>query len=171
MNDYINSKKTKFTGYSFVFVMVIITSMHADLFAQKKTTMETKKNTIKTDQEWNDELTPEQYHVLRACGTEPAFTGKYVNHHEDGYYYCAGCGSRLFSSETKYESGSGWPSFYNAVADSSIVEVLDKSHGMIRTEIKCGHCNGHLGHLFNDGPDPSGMRYCVNSMSLEFKKE
>jgi len=126
---------------------------------------------IKTDKQWVKELSPEQYKVLRQCGTEPPFSGKYVNFKEDGYYYCAACGAKLFSSDTKYDSGSGWPSFYAAADSSNIEEVLDKSHGMIRTEIKCKKCGGHLGHLFNDGPNPTGMRYCVNSAALDFKKE
>jgi len=126
---------------------------------------------IKTDKQWVKELSPEQYRVLRQCGTEPPFSGKYVNFKEDGYYYCAACGAKLFSSDTKYDSGSGWPSFYAAADSSNIEEVLDKSHGMIRTEIKCKKCGGHLGHLFNDGPNPTGMRYCVNSAALDFKKE
>ncbi len=126
---------------------------------------------IKTDKQWAEELSPEQYKVLRQCGTEPPFSGKYVNFKEDGFYYCAACGAKLFSSDTKYDSGSGWPSFYAAADTSNIEEVLDKSHGMIRTEIKCKKCGGHLGHLFNDGPNPTGMRFCVNSAALDFKKE
>lgn len=128
------------------------------------------KKEKKTEQQWAEELSPEQYKVLRQCGTEPPFSGKYVNFKEDGYYYCAACGAKLFSSETKYDSGSGWPSFYAAADTSNIEEVLDKSLGMIRTEIKCKKCGGHLGHLFNDGPNPTGMRYCINSAALEFKK-
>lgn len=128
------------------------------------------KKEKKTEQQWAEELSPEQYKVLRQCGTEPPFSGKYVNFKEDGYYYCTACGAKLFSSETKYDSGSGWPSFYAAADTSNIEEVLDKSLGMIRTEIKCKKCGGHLGHLFNDGPNPTGMRYCINSAALEFKK-
>ncbi len=124
--------------------------------------------TDKSEQQWANELSAEKYQVLRQCGTEAPFTGKYVNHKEDGFYYCAGCGAKLFSSHTKYDSGSGWPSFYAKADSANIVEITDKSHGMIRTEIKCAKCGGHLGHLFNDGPKPTGMRYCINSASLEF---
>jgi len=161
-------KKIRLLYLSVITLMSLM--FHSVTVAQNTSDMNTEKNT-NNETEWKQELTPEQYRVLRECGTEPAFTGKYVNHHDDGYYHCAGCGARLFSSDTKYESGSGWPSFYKAVADSSIVEVLDKSYGMIRTEIKCGNCRGHLGHVFNDGPNPTGLRYCVNSLSLDFKKE
>jgi len=133
-------------------------------------TTDTTMNKEKTDQEWQNELSQEQYQVLRQCGTEPAFTGKYYKHKEEGSYHCAACGEILFSSETKFDSGSGWPSFYAAADKKNITEIIDKSHGMIRTEIKCAHCGSHLGHIFPDGPKPSGMRYCVNSVSLEFKK-
>jgi len=126
--------------------------------------------TNKSEQDWAKELSAEKYEVLRQCGTEAPFSGKYVNHKEDGYYQCAGCGAKLFSSETKYDSGSGWPSFYAAIDSTKIEQILDKSHGMMRTEIKCAKCGGHLGHLFNDGPNPTGMRFCVNSASLEFEK-
>jgi len=125
-------------------------------------------NIEKTEQQWANELNPEKYQILRKCSTEPPFTGKYVNHKEDGFYYCAGCGTKLFSSDSKYDSGSGWPSFYAKADSANIIEIIDKTHGMIRTEIKCANCGGHLGHLFNDGPKPTGMRYCVNSASLEF---
>jgi len=125
----------------------------------------------KTEQEWQQKLSPEQYQILRQCGTEPAFTGKYYKHKEKGSYHCAACGELLFSSETKFDSGSGWPSFYAAADKNNIKEVIDNSHGMIRTEIKCAHCDSHLGHIFHDGPKPSGMRYCVNSASLDFKQE
>lgn len=124
----------------------------------------------KSEAQWQQELTPEEYNVLRKKGTERAFTGKYWNHKEDGVYTCAGCGTPLFDSDTKFESGSGWPSYYEPVSKENVAEKLDKSYGMIRTEVLCGKCGGHLGHVFNDGPQPTGMRYCINSASLDFKK-
>ena len=119
--------------------------------------------------EWKLTLSPEQYKVLRECGTEPPFTGKYVHHKENGIYVCAGCGNELFSSDTKFESGSGWPSFWDQVSKDAIEMRVDKSHGMKRIEIICKKCGGHLGHVFDDGPNPTGLRYCVNSLSLDFK--
>ena len=121
----------------------------------------------KTDQEWREQLTPDQYEVLRRKGTEPPFTGRYVHSEEDGIYRCAGCGAELFRSDTKFESGTGWPSFYQPAADANIELVRDTSHGMIRTEVVCGTCGGHLGHVFPDGPAPTGQRYCMNSCALE----
>ncbi|MFX1356211.1 MAG: peptide-methionine (R)-S-oxide reductase MsrB [Promethearchaeota archaeon] len=127
-----------------------------------------KKN---SDDEWKDKLTPEQYEVLRKKGTERPFSGKYWNNHEKGTYYCAGCGVPLFDSETKFESGSGWPSFYAPIEQSNIETETDLSNGMIRKEILCKNCKGHLGHVFKDGPKPTGLRYCVNSISLKFDPE
>ena len=128
-----------------------------------------KKENAKSDQEWKLDLSPEQFKVLRQCGTEPPFSGKYVHHKEDGTYVCAGCGNELFSSETKFESGSGWPSFWEKMSDESVEFHEDNSHGMRRTEVVCKKCGGHLGHVFNDGPNPTGLRYCINSLSLDFK--
>jgi len=121
------------------------------------------------DQEWRKRLTPEQYHVLREAGTEPAFTGRYWNVHEDGGYRCAGCGELLFKSDTKYDSGSGWPSFTRPIDEEAVIEHRDVTHGMVRTEVRCAKCDGHLGHVLPDGPGPEGTRYCMNSASLDFK--
>ena len=120
-----------------------------------------------SERDWRLELDPTQFAVLREGATEPAFTGKYWDEKRPGIYECGGCGTELFSSDTKYESGSGWPSFFTPLAEDRIVEKTDTSHGMVRTEILCANCGGHLGHVFPDGPQPSGLRYCVNSASLE----
>jgi peptide-methionine (R)-S-oxide reductase len=123
----------------------------------------------KTDAEWRAELTPEQYAVLRQQGTERAFTGKYVDAKDDGTYHCAGCGAELFSSDTKFESGTGWPSFYEPAVAENVELHSDTSHGMVRTEVTCAACGGHLGHVFPDGPNPTGQRFCINSCSLDLK--
>jgi peptide-methionine (R)-S-oxide reductase len=124
-----------------------------------------------TEAEWRDKLTPEQYEVLREAGTERPFTGKYWDAKTQGTYRCAGCGEELFTSDTKYESGTGWPSFYQALRPELIAEVQDASHGMVRTEVRCANCGGHLGHLFDDGPNPTGLRYCLNSAALDLDPE
>jgi len=129
------------------------------------------KKITKPDSEWKKILSDEQYHVLREKGTERAFTGKLYENREEGMYYCAGCGNPVFSSETKFDSGTGWPSFYAPVSDKNIYLEEDKSFGMRRTEVVCSRCGGHLGHVFDDGPDPTGLRYCINSCSLSFDKE
>ncbi len=125
----------------------------------------------KTEEQWKQELTPEQYYVLRQQGTERPHTGEYNLHFEEGVYTCTGCGAELFSSDAKFESHCGWPSFDKALDQNTVVEKLDRSHGMIRTEIVCAKCGGHLGHVFNDGPTKTGMRYCINSVSLGFEAE
>jgi len=133
--------------------------------------MNEKFSVVKTEDEWKKQLSPEAYTVLRQHGTEHAFTGEYADHHDQGHYLCAGCGLELFSSETKFESGTGWPSYYAPANDFCVAETKDGGFGMVRTEVHCSRCGGHLGHVFDDGPNPTGLRYCINSVSLDFKKE
>jgi peptide-methionine (R)-S-oxide reductase len=126
-------------------------------------------NTPKTEAEWQQVLTPEQYAICRCSATEPPFTGKYWDCHTQGMYHCVACGQALFSSQTKYDSGSGWPSYYQPVSPGALHEVFDESHGMRRVEVQCAGCRSHLGHVFTDGPKPSGLRYCINSAALDLK--
>ena len=125
----------------------------------------------KSEEQWRSELSPEQFHVLRQQGTEPPFTGEYDHVFDPGTYRCAACGAELFDSDAKYDSGCGWPAFYAAASDDAVEEEWDASHGMIRTEVLCANCGGHLGHVFDDGPNPTGLRYCINGCALELDKE
>jgi peptide-methionine (R)-S-oxide reductase len=136
---------------------------------QRKGVMEVEK-VHKTDAEWQKQLTPEQFDVTRKAGTERAFSGKYWNNHEHGLYRCVCCGNALFLSDTKFESGTGWPSFYQPIAKENVESHVDASLGMMRTEVLCSKCDAHLGHVFDDGPRPTGLRYCMNSASLDFVK-
>lgn len=154
-------------------ISIAVASCNRD--SSKGLKMTEKNNQItekifKSDEEWKKILTPEQYRVLREKGTERPGTGIYDNHYEKGTYNCAGCGQELFTSDSKYNAGCGWPSFAEPSDKKVVEEHLDKSYGMIRTEIVCSRCGGHLGHVFNDGPPPKGLRYCINSASLDFRK-
>ncbi len=152
---------------------VVLISSCTQSPSQKPNTTGThmKDKVTKSPEEWKKELTAEQYRVMRDHGTERAFTGKFWDHHEPGTYTCAACGSPLFDSETKFDSGTGWPSYYAPQAPGAVEESKDMSLGMVRSEVHCARCGGHLGHVFNDGPKPTGLRYCINSVSLDFVPE
>ena len=140
------------------------------IFFKKRENRSDDPKTEKTEAEWRESLTPEEYRVLRKKGTEAPFTGTYWNHHADGTYTCAACGQELFDSEAKFDSGCGWPSFYIAKDEGHVKFIEDDTHGMSRIEVVCSACEGHLGHIFPDGPPPTGQRYCINSVSIKFKQ-
>lgn len=155
----------KFVIFVIYLMLVISCATH------EKKESEMKISPYTSDEEWKEILNDEEYRVLREKGTERPYTGEYDSHFEPGIYVCAGCGAELFSSDTKFDAHCGWPSFYDNINKKNIREVPDYSHGMIRTEVVCEKCGGHLGHVFEDGPEPTGLRYCINSVSLNFVKK
>ncbi len=157
---------------SFIFTLVLISSLGLNSCTAQTKKMDNQEFKVtKTDAEWKAELSAKQYDVLRDKGTEIAFTGEYWKNYNDGVYHCAGCNTPLFMSDTKFKSGSGWPSFWKPIDEKNVKVVIDRSMGMVREEVICGVCGGHLGHVFNDGPKPTGLRYCLNSASLDFEGE
>jgi peptide-methionine (R)-S-oxide reductase len=162
--------KAKVTWPNFLFIILIM-SFWGILTAQKIEPINKDYPVKKTAEEWQNELGPQAYSVLREHGTERAFSGEYWDNKEKGKYICRGCDQELFSSETKFDSGTGWPSYYEVIGDSLVDETSDSRYGMNRVEVSCSRCGGHLGHLFNDGPAPTGKRYCINSISMKFVKE
>lgn len=162
----------KITFIAFLISIVTFAGCGSSAVNKENRDMKSKELTYevsKSENEWKETLTPEQFRVLRKKGTELAFTGKYYHNKEKGLYVCAACGNPLFHSDAKFDSGTGWPSYWRPVFDKSVVTLEDYSHNMRRVEVLCGKCGGHLGHVFDDGPKPTGLRYCINSVSLDFQ--
>ena len=167
-NSFFYMKKLLFG----VFTTLLISCNAQEEHSANQVIENTNDKVILSEKDWKEKLTEEEFRVLRESGTERAFTGKFNKHYENGTYLCAGCGNPLFKSDTKYDSGSGWPAFYDSIDKTKVREIKDTSHGMRRLEVRCARCDGHLGHVFEDGPrDKTGLRYCINSVSLNFKKE
>lgn len=155
----------------FLIIMAVVFVAKRFLNSQEIKKQDMNYEVQKSEAEWKEQLTPEEYNVLREKGTERPHTGEYNLHFEDGNYNCRGCGNLLFSSDTKFDSHCGWPSFYDVEKNDAIILKEDRSYGMVRTEVLCAKCGGHLGHVFDDGPQPTGLRYCINSVSISFKKD
>lgn len=153
-----------------IFILLLALSSIASSCNSQNTKNPMSEKVVKSEDEWKKTLSPEAFEVLRQKGTEMPYTGKYYLHKEKGTYVCAGCGAELFKSDTKFDAGCGWPSFSDVIDSSKVNYIRDVTHGMIRTEITCANCGGHLGHVFDDGPAPTGQRYCINSVSIDFKK-
>ncbi|HRN93222.1 MAG: peptide-methionine (R)-S-oxide reductase MsrB [Chitinophagales bacterium] len=162
---------TKVVSIVFLMVAGLVIACHTQTVKTEKEKKFMTQEVNKTEEEWKEKLSPEQFHILREKGTEAPFSGKYYLNKEHGVYKCAACGNELFTDDMKFHSSCGWPSFDKEIAGGKIKTQTDLSHGMVRTEIMCAKCGGHLGHLFNDGPTETGMRYCVNSLSLDFEKK